>query len=165
MSEKMFKCTVAGCDKSFNTKPHLARHSLKHTTARQYRCKVPGCTSSFYRTDALSQHERAHVRRYEQEHGCRLADAPLIPMNLWCPTESVVPNTANPTLFIHTTSPPNSSQVPLMNPQVQSWLLAQLETKKRKEKSYIKEITVPTPPSPPVSTTSDRKPSISFLCD
>ncbi|KAI9353648.1 hypothetical protein BDR26DRAFT_848952 [Obelidium mucronatum] len=146
-TKKQFICIVPGCDKSFGTKPHLNRHSLKHTGAKRLQCNVPGCTSTFYRTDALNQHQRSHQRRYEQEYR---------PANK--PTAMASPPPSPPT--------PQASHSDSSNTNIESWLLEQ--AMKRKTVAFYPKTLIPEDShnsSHSLNAGSLRKTSISFLCE
>jgi uncharacterized Zn-finger protein len=55
-----YKCTVLGCDKSYNRMDHLRRHALTHTKNKQFSCGE--CGSCFYTKQHLNRHTLLHLR-------------------------------------------------------------------------------------------------------
>ncbi|XRM44193.1 hypothetical protein ABZX51_007336 [Aspergillus tubingensis] len=56
--EKHYRCSMAGCDKTFTRLSHLQRHSLNHSETRW----VCGrCHASFKRLDLLERHKARHT--------------------------------------------------------------------------------------------------------
>ncbi|PWN35863.1 uncharacterized protein FA14DRAFT_122681, partial [Meira miltonrushii] len=58
--KKRYPCSYPGCDKTFSTSGHAARHNRIHTGSKPYRCTFPGCNASFSRQDNSLQHYRTH---------------------------------------------------------------------------------------------------------
>ncbi|KAK0562353.1 transcriptional repressor [Tilletia horrida] len=59
--KKRYPCSYPGCDKTFSTSGHAARHSRIHTGQKPYRCTFPGCKARFSRQDNSLQHYRTHI--------------------------------------------------------------------------------------------------------
>lgn len=59
--KRRYPCAHPGCDKTFSTSGHAARHNRIHTGSKPYRCTFPGCNASFSRQDNSLQHYRTHV--------------------------------------------------------------------------------------------------------
>jgi hypothetical protein len=57
-SKKRYPCTHPGCDKTFSTSGHAARHNRIHTGTKPYRCMFPGCKATFSRQDNALAHFR-----------------------------------------------------------------------------------------------------------
>ncbi|PWN52832.1 hypothetical protein IE53DRAFT_304731, partial [Violaceomyces palustris] len=56
-----YPCQHPGCDKTFSTSGHAARHNRIHTAGQKpYRCTFPGCKARFSRQDNSLQHYRTH---------------------------------------------------------------------------------------------------------
>ncbi|KAI9279027.1 hypothetical protein BC943DRAFT_284358, partial [Umbelopsis sp. AD052] len=55
-TKRKYHCREPGCDKSFTTSGHLARHNRIHTGEKNFRCLFPGCQSRFSRQDNMMQH-------------------------------------------------------------------------------------------------------------
>ncbi|EIE75885.1 hypothetical protein RO3G_00589 [Rhizopus delemar RA 99-880] len=70
-SKRKYHCTEPGCNKSFTTSGHLARHNRIHTGEKNFHCLHPGCPSRFSRQDNMMQHYRTHLsqkaRRQQQQ--------------------------------------------------------------------------------------------------
>ncbi|KAG2174867.1 hypothetical protein INT43_005929 [Umbelopsis isabellina] len=60
-SKRKYHCREPGCDKSFTTSGHLARHNRIHTGEKNFPCLFPGCQSRFSRQDNMMQHYRTHM--------------------------------------------------------------------------------------------------------
>ncbi|KAJ3165300.1 transcriptional repressor [Irineochytrium annulatum] len=58
---KRFGCTWDGCDKTFTTSGHLARHMRIHSGLKPYKCPLRECPSRFSRQDNMMQHYRTHI--------------------------------------------------------------------------------------------------------
>lgn len=67
--KKRYPCSFAGCDKTFSTSGHAARHNRIHTGSKPYRCTFPGCNASFSRQDNSLQHYRTHVLHPKSRNG------------------------------------------------------------------------------------------------
>ncbi|SNX82639.1 uncharacterized protein MEPE_01345 [Melanopsichium pennsylvanicum] len=59
--KKRYPCQHPGCDKTFSTSGHAARHNRIHTGQKPYRCTFPGCKARFSRQDNSLQHYRTHI--------------------------------------------------------------------------------------------------------
>lgn len=56
--KKRYPCSHPGCDKTFSTSGHAARHNRIHTGQKPYCCTFPGCQASFSRQDNALAHFR-----------------------------------------------------------------------------------------------------------
>ncbi|KAI7898654.1 uncharacterized protein BX663DRAFT_524272 [Cokeromyces recurvatus] len=70
---RKYHCNEAGCNKSFTTSGHLARHNRIHTGEKNFHCLHPGCPSRFSRQDNMMQHYRTHLcqkmrRQYQKKN-------------------------------------------------------------------------------------------------
>lgn len=61
--KRRFACALPGCEKSFNSAGHLARHNRTHTGEKAFPCTWEGCTSRFSRHDNMLQHYRGHINK------------------------------------------------------------------------------------------------------
>ncbi|KAJ8659447.1 hypothetical protein O0I10_004812 [Lichtheimia ornata] len=61
IARRKYRCSAPGCDKSFTTSGHLARHNRIHTGEKNFHCLYPGCPSRFSRQDNMMQHYRTHL--------------------------------------------------------------------------------------------------------
>ncbi|KAI8350391.1 hypothetical protein BD560DRAFT_409799 [Blakeslea trispora] len=70
--KRKYHCSEPGCNKSFTTSGHLARHNRIHTGEKNFHCLHPGCPSRFSRQDNMMQHYRTHLtqklRRQNMRH-------------------------------------------------------------------------------------------------
>ncbi|KAJ3163231.1 hypothetical protein HDU86_002401 [Geranomyces michiganensis] len=66
--ERLFKCDVNDCSKTFTTAGHLVRHIKSHSGERPFSCPIPGCLSTFTRHDNMMQHKRIHQRKLDDAH-------------------------------------------------------------------------------------------------
>lgn len=57
-TKKRYPCTHPGCEKTFSTSGHAARHNRIHTGTKPYRCMFPGCKATFSRQDNALAHFR-----------------------------------------------------------------------------------------------------------
>ncbi|KAI8808971.1 hypothetical protein BJ742DRAFT_771730 [Cladochytrium replicatum] len=69
---RKFKCTAAGCDKSFTSSGHLVRHQRTHTGARPFACPLPECGARFSRHDNMQQHYRSHLHKLLESQEVKL---------------------------------------------------------------------------------------------
>ncbi|CAN6648432.1 hypothetical protein TRVA0_023S00606 [Trichomonascus vanleenenianus] len=67
MDEKKFKCTHPGCNKSFNRRDYLIRHSANHLDVLPFKC--PKCPQRFARADLMEKHQnsKSHEKRRRRE--------------------------------------------------------------------------------------------------
>ncbi|KAI5863710.1 hypothetical protein GGS23DRAFT_511142 [Durotheca rogersii] len=61
---KGFQCTFPGCDKAFNRKEHLNRHTKSHDPQLQYKCLL--CGRRYARSDVLRRHVKHHHQAPQQ---------------------------------------------------------------------------------------------------
>ncbi|KAI8096389.1 uncharacterized protein BX664DRAFT_323892 [Halteromyces radiatus] len=67
-TRRRYHCTEPGCNKSFTTSGHLARHNRIHTGEKNFHCLYPGCPSRFSRQDNMMQHYRTHMSPKSRRH-------------------------------------------------------------------------------------------------
>ncbi|KAI9486542.1 MAG: hypothetical protein EXX96DRAFT_549468 [Benjaminiella poitrasii] len=68
-SRRKYHCFEPGCNKSFTTSGHLARHNRIHTGEKNFHCLHPGCPSRFSRQDNMMQHYRTHLcQKMRRQH-------------------------------------------------------------------------------------------------
>ncbi|PWN94184.1 hypothetical protein FA10DRAFT_223554, partial [Acaromyces ingoldii] len=58
--KKRYPCAYEGCEKTFSTSGHAARHHRIHTGQKPFHCTFPGCKAVFSRQDNSLQHYRTH---------------------------------------------------------------------------------------------------------
>ncbi|SEI35459.1 YALIA101S07e01684g1_1 [Yarrowia lipolytica] len=65
--DRKFKCKHPGCEKTFNRRDYLIRHSANHLDTLPFQC--PQCPMKFARADLLQKHlnTRSHERRKKRE--------------------------------------------------------------------------------------------------
>lgn len=56
--DKPFKCTYAGCTKSFKGKDYLEFHLKIHAEGNPYACEHPTCSKTFCSPKSLKKHIR-----------------------------------------------------------------------------------------------------------
>ncbi|KAF1799289.1 C2H2-type zinc finger transcription factor [Mucor lusitanicus] len=67
--KRKYHCIEPGCNKSFTTSGHLARHNRIHTGEKNFHCLHPGCPSRFSRQDNMMQHYRTHLsQKLRRQH-------------------------------------------------------------------------------------------------
>ncbi|KAI9102572.1 hypothetical protein DFS34DRAFT_647128 [Phlyctochytrium arcticum] len=64
---RKFVCTQKGCDKSFKTSGHLARHNRSHSAIKPFACSIEGCNSRFTRQDNMMAHYTQHLEKIQQQ--------------------------------------------------------------------------------------------------
>lgn len=79
---RKYHCSQPGCNKSFTTSGHLARHNRIHTGEKNFHCLHPGCPSRFSRQDNMMQHYRTHlsqkIRRQQQQQKMIIKQEPQL---------------------------------------------------------------------------------------
>ncbi|KAG2197330.1 hypothetical protein INT47_012760 [Mucor saturninus] len=79
---RKYHCSQPGCNKSFTTSGHLARHNRIHTGEKNFHCLHPGCPSRFSRQDNMMQHYRTHlsqkIRRQQQQQKMLIKQEPQL---------------------------------------------------------------------------------------
>ncbi|KAJ3209148.1 transcriptional repressor, partial [Clydaea vesicula] len=63
--KKRFACTFFGCEKTFTTSGHVARHLRIHNQIKPFACPIEECNSIFARHDNMKQHHKAHLKRLQ----------------------------------------------------------------------------------------------------
>ncbi|KAF7726769.1 hypothetical protein EC973_008457 [Apophysomyces ossiformis] len=80
---RKYHCSEPGCNKSFTTSGHLARHNRIHTGEKNFHCLHPGCPSRFSRQDNMMQHYRTHLspksRKNQQQQRRKTAASFTLP--------------------------------------------------------------------------------------
>ncbi|XP_026764136.1 oocyte zinc finger protein XlCOF28-like [Galleria mellonella] len=57
-SERKYRCSADGCNKSFNFAHHLKNHEFTHTKAKQHYCKI--CGKGFIQPHHMKTHMKSH---------------------------------------------------------------------------------------------------------
>ncbi|KAL7619791.1 hypothetical protein AAE478_010334 [Parahypoxylon ruwenzoriense] len=93
---KGFQCTFPGCDKAFNRKEHLNRHTKSHDPQLQYKCLI--CGRRYARSDVLRRHVKHHPQAIQPSRD-HITCAPCRDRNSKCdgnsPCGSCVQNLTN----------------------------------------------------------------------
>ncbi|ROW04658.1 hypothetical protein VPNG_07442 [Cytospora leucostoma] len=70
--QKIIKCTVADCPKTFNRPARLLAHLRSHNNERPYKCTYEGCDKSYTESKHLKQHVMSHTK--EARYVCDTCD-------------------------------------------------------------------------------------------
>lgn len=60
--QKVIKCSVADCPKTFNRPARLLAHLRSHNNERPYKCTYEGCDKSYTESKHLKQHLLSHTK-------------------------------------------------------------------------------------------------------